>query len=121
MTGFTNSIAPSDIFIFKMYEYDDLSFSLNYVLNNADEDLLPYRFDFLNKFSTSLLRTYTINAAEQATLYLTKDGNTLLIGAMLQDIRARLGTKSSRLICRAVHPDGQKFTHFVWDIIMEQY
>ncbi|MBA3830092.1 MAG: hypothetical protein H0X33_14215 [Taibaiella sp.] len=121
MTGFSNSIAPADVYIFKMYEYDDLSFSLGYKINGGDENLLDYRFDFLNKFNTSLLKTYTIISGEQSNVYITKSGNLLLIGGMLNDIRTRLGTKTSRLICRAVHPDGQKFTHFVWDIEMQQY
>lgn len=121
MTAFTNSIADSDIFTFKMYEYDDLSFALKYAVNGSNEDLLNYRFEFVNKINATVIKTYTIADLEVSNQYLTKSVNLLYIGGMLNDIRARLGVKESRLICRVVHPDGQKFTHFVWNIVMLQH
>lgn len=110
----------------KIYDYDNLPLALTYSTGGTPINLTNYKFEFVLKNGRTEIETYTIDAGDLSTDFLSKTGasvNVLNMEAMFEDIRdnkVSVGGKYT-LIQVVTDTDSNPYAHIIYTIDAREY
>jgi len=108
-----------------IYNHDNIPLAGTYTSNAVAIDIIDYKFEFFLYRQNNLIETYTIEAGELSSEYLSKTGdddNVLNMELMFENIRdnAIVGV-ASRLVQVVTDPDGKTYVYITYNINAKQY
>jgi len=108
-----------------IFNYDNIPLAGTYTSNAVAIDLTDYKFEFFLYQENALTETYTIDAGDLSSTFLTKTGvgvNVLNMEAMFEDIRDNaVAGVPLRLVQVVTDDDGKKYAYVIYTINANNY